>query len=101
MTAYHERDIIDIDTGDIAECGGGEDARAETILHPGAEVFALVGPVRLGEQPMANECCCLTCTSGYPNSGGYRPHTLNVNCWCIGANYFSQCEITKDFPEVA
>jgi hypothetical protein len=100
MTAYREWGISDIATGDIIECEGEEGARAEAILYPGAEVITSMSLRQLKQQPMANECICLTCTSDQPNPGGYRPHTLNVNCWCIGATYFGQCEIAKDFPEV-
>jgi hypothetical protein len=99
MTAYRERRITDIAAGNTTECEGGEGTQAEAVLYPDAEVVTRMVH-KAGRQPVADKCACLTCTSGYPNPGGYRPHTLNEDCWCIGAHYFGECEITKDFPEV-
>lgn len=93
MTAYREWDIIGIATGDITECEDREGVRVKAIFYPDTGVVTRVG------YEAAYKCDCLTCASGYPNPGGYRPHTLKDDCWCIGANYFGQCEIDKDFPE--
>jgi hypothetical protein len=50
--------------------------------------------------PMEHERNCLIC-QGYAVSQAYRQHTLDKDCWCVGAVYFGQCEIAKEYPEVA
>lgn len=33
--------------------------------------------------PEPDTCGCAACRSGAIHEKGYRPHTLNVACWCM------------------